>query len=70
MDSPAVVTRNHSGERVAYCPCCRFELRPATPAEQPVRPANLIMEVTAEHVMFVDDRCGYDIVVLKNIRAR
>lgn len=63
------MSRDGTGLKVVVCSCCRLALRPATPAEQPVHPANLRPELTAEHVLYKDDVCIYDTVLLKDIRA-
>lgn len=34
-----------------------------------MRPANLSPEVIADHLLFKDDFCLYDTVVLRNIRS-
>ena len=70
LDSPAKAIADRQGRVTMVCQCCTLALRPATPAEQPVRPPNLSPEVTAEQVLYKDDVCGYDAFLLANIRAR
>jgi hypothetical protein len=75
IDSPARFGRDQSGRKLVFCPCCDHELRQAKPGETGLSPgtqvqlASLTPDVAARARMFVDDICGYDVLVLKELRA-
>lgn len=74
-DSPAKFGRNHSGQKVLWCPCCGYELvwEERLPNHLKVivaqhRPPNLNQDLTTTAWRrFCDLICEYDVVVLKDL---
>lgn len=77
LESPAQLVRTKAGGLAVYCPCClafldyQRELT-TTPSGLIVeaRPANIHPDVEATSLRFVDTVCGYDHVLLKDLRPR
>jgi hypothetical protein len=67
-DSPAKLgTQRGTNRKVVYCPCCMNELH--RDEMQPTVAGNLNPALVAgRHVRFVDRICGYDVVLLWDVR--
>jgi hypothetical protein len=66
-ESPAKFGHLPDGTKVVWCPCCEGQLRAEGPLDVQGRPPNLTPALSARHRRFIDDSCGYDVVVLKNL---
>ena len=66
-ESPAVLVRVGRGT-MPFCPCCESLLRydPTSAVEK--RPPNLSPDVKADWKRFNDDVCGYDTVLMADLK--
>lgn len=69
IDSPAKWGLDR-GRKVLYCPCCNLELSRAKGSGTPDAAPNLNPALLADTARYVDDVCGYDVVVLRAIREK
>lgn len=74
-DSPAQFGKERgTGRKVLWCPCCNHELiweeklKPETREEiKNWRPPNLNPQLMADWRRFIDLKCEYEVVLLKNV---
>jgi hypothetical protein len=68
-DSPSAFGRLSDGSKVVFCTCCLMVLRRATAIESIADPPNIPIHLDRKSaVRYVDDVCGYDTVVIPEIR--